>query len=276
MCVYALQSSEMATPCTCLLQNCSRIQNQKVVIISSHTVAFFDRGYSNVKIDPHTKSNVCQHLCRSSNAHGIVESTSQSECILITKSVYFVYEHFLKCCASHTGFGMHSLFLSVPLYMQGIPIKFIVKLWNVLIIQLRLFVHFIALGHHFGWQKYFAPHKQTWRFCIRNQWHRSACIICIPNACILGLLHKLSRMHTQWDNVFLIKQEKLVFCTSLVVDAITVQKDCQRCEQKHLITKHFACGEWDCHGAPVVAAFVCVSWPIFHSLRIQNSNAGHI
>lgn len=33
-------------------------------------------------------------------------------------------------------------------------------------------------------------------------------------------------------------REKLVFCTNRAVDAISLQKDCQRCEQKHLITKH--------------------------------------
>lgn len=74
-------------------------------------------------------------------------------------------------------------------------------------------------------------------------------------------------------------REKLVFCTNRAVDAISLQKDCQRCEQKHLITKHsIFMRRMGLPSGSCCHCFVCMSRPIFHSLRftIHNSNGSSI
>lgn len=51
-----------------------------------------------------------------------------------------------------------------------------------------------------------------------------------------------------------------------------------RIEQKHLVTKHFACGERNYHRTPIVAAFMCahVIAGIYSIRCIENPNASQI
>lgn len=77
--------------------------------------------------------------------------------------------------------------------------------------------------------KYFSPHKQTLRFCIRiYQWPSPIVYIGI-------VVQNTQRMTTlvpdQTREIGILHQPRCRW-------SISLQKDCQRCEQKHLITKH--------------------------------------
>lgn len=85
--------------CTCLWRNCSWFEHRKVVIISSHTVAFFDSVDFNIKIDPHT-NQIGQQW---NYAHGIRHTAHTVQFELVHFGMYFDHEirlfcgTFLKC-----------------------------------------------------------------------------------------------------------------------------------------------------------------------------------
>lgn len=132
-------------------------KTKKVVIISSHTVeAPLNREYSDIKIESsHQHQNMAsnRNMMLVPNAH----CTTMHAGYLLHFGMYFDHEislfcgHFLMCCFSILL--LHICFLSRP--SDGASIKFMVKLWSILIIQLRLFVHFIALGQSDGFENIF-------------------------------------------------------------------------------------------------------------------------
>lgn len=130
------QNSEMATRCTCLLQNCSlNSKPKKLLSFQAIRLGSLNREYSNIKIDPsHQHQNMVsnRNMMLVANAHCTTMHTDYP----LHFGMYFEHEislfcgHFLMCCFSILL--LHICFLSRP--DDSASIKFMVKLWSILII----------------------------------------------------------------------------------------------------------------------------------------------